>query len=88
MNLGNAYVQFSKVVVVIVIISVTALAAFALGGMIFMGDFAQCGSMFAHYTDFAAIVFVAYSGNSVEEKWLVSGSSPGKSDKGSAGSVG
>ncbi len=84
MKLGKSYVQFSKIMVMMVLIAVTALAAMSLYGMIHLGDFSQTASLFGSYTDFAAVVFVAYSGNSVAEKWLSSGNSPGKEQAPSA----
>ena len=77
MKFGKTYVQFSKIMVLMVLAAVTVMAAVCLAGMIRLSDFAQTASLFGRYTDFASVVFVAYSGNSVAEKWLSSG---GKGD--------
>ena len=73
MKLGENYVQFSKIMVLIVLVMVSLMAATGLAGMVFAGEYVQLPVLYAHYTDFASVVFVAYSGNSVAEKWLIGG---------------
>ncbi|MBQ9008978.1 MAG: hypothetical protein IJ088_06570 [Clostridia bacterium] len=73
MKIGEKYVQFSKIMVLIVLTAVTLLAALGLVGMVLSAEYERMSELFSHYTDFSAVVFVAYSGNSVAEKWIVSG---------------
>ncbi|MBO5536875.1 MAG: hypothetical protein J6B53_16000 [Clostridia bacterium] len=73
MKFGENYIQFSKIMVLIVLIAVTLLAVLGLVGMVLAEEYEQLPGLFTHYTDFASVVFVAYSGNSVAEKWLVAG---------------
>ena len=67
----KAYVQFSKRMVVLVMISVTAIIAVSVFGMIYDSAYDQLPEVLQHYLAFASVVFVAYSGNSAIEKWLV-----------------
>ena len=85
MKLGEAYVQFSKVMVLVVLTAVTLLAALGMTGMVLSAEYGQIPVLFAHYTDFAAVVFVAYSGNSVAEKWFVAERAKGSTEKEASG---
>lgn len=67
----KAYVQFSKRMVVLVMASVTAVIAISVAGMIYDSAYDQLPEVLRHYLGFASVVFVAYSGNSAVEKWLV-----------------
>ena len=68
---SKAYVQFSKRMVILVMVSVTAIIAVSVCGMIFDNAYEQLPEILRHYLGFASVVFVAYSGNSAIEKWLV-----------------
>ncbi len=67
----KAYVQFSKRMVVLVMVSVTVIVAVSVLGMIYDSAYDQLPEVLQHYLAFASVVFVAYSGNSAVEKWLV-----------------
>lgn len=68
---NKAYVQFSKRMVVLVMVSVTVIIAVSVLGMIYDSQYDQLPEVLQHYLSFAGVVFVAYSGNSAVEKWLV-----------------
>ena len=85
MKFGENYIQFSKIMVLIVLIAVTLLAVLGLIGMVLAAEYEYLSGLFTHYTDFASVVFVAYSGNSVAEKWLVAGHPKEKDDRKCAG---
>ncbi|MGN1367805.1 MAG: hypothetical protein ACI4WX_02980 [Aristaeellaceae bacterium] len=68
----KAYVQFSKRMVVMVMVSVTVIVAISVIGMIYDSAYDQLPEVMENYLRFASVVFVAYSGNSAVEKWLVS----------------
>ncbi len=78
----KAYVQFSKRMVVLVMVSVTVIVAVAVLGMIYDSAYDQLPEVMEHYLRFAGVVFVAYSGNSAIEKWLVN-SAKGKAQRAS-----
>ncbi len=71
---AKAYVQFSKRMVVLVMVSVTVIVAVAVLGMIYDSAYDQLPEVMEHYLRFAGVVFVAYSGNSAIEKWLLNAS--------------
>ena len=83
----KAYVQFSKRMVVLVMVSVTVIVAVAVLGMIYDSAYDQLPEVMEHYLRFAGVVFVAYSGNSAVEKWLVN-TSKTKDSNGSRYSMG
>lgn len=65
------YVQFSKRIVVAVIASDFALCAVAILLVCIGYDMSVAAEVIKTYTQFATVVFVAYSGNSAIEKWLI-----------------
>lgn len=71
MKQTKAYVQFSKRMVVLVTVAVTAIVAASVLGMICDSAYTELPQVLDHYLDYASVVFVAYSGNSALEKWLV-----------------
>ena len=71
MTKQKAYVQFSKRIVLLVTIAVISLLAVVL--CFFRSDTDALISTVRTYINYATIVFAAYSGNSVFEKWLTQG---------------
>lgn len=67
----KAYVQFSKRMVVLVTVAVTVIVAVSVLGMIYDSAYTELPKVLDHYLGYASVVFVAYSGNSALEKWLV-----------------
>ena len=65
------YVQFSKRIVVAVIFAEFALCAITLMLACFGYDMSIGAEVIKAHTPFAIVTFVAYSGNSMIEKWLV-----------------
>lgn len=65
------YVQYSKRVVTAVVTLVTLLCAAAIALGWESGDMTVATDVVRAYIQFATVVFVAYSGNSAVEKWLV-----------------
>lgn len=72
---AEAYVQFSKRIVLLVTIAVTAISLLAMVLCFFRSDTEALVSTVRTYINYATIVFAAYSGNSVFEKWLTQGKS-------------
>lgn len=70
MGTNRKYVQFSKKIVVGVSCAVTALCCMAIWLCWSAADASQIVAVTRAYIEYATIVFVAYSGNSVVEKWL------------------
>lgn len=69
---ARPYVQFSKRMVVLVVVSAIGicccgLVACAVGWAL---DWAGVVEIIKAYIGFATIVFTAYSGNSIAEKWF------------------
>ena len=75
MTKQKAYVQFSKRIVLLVTIAVTAISLLAMVLCFFRSDTEALISTVRTYINYATIVFAAYSGNSVFEKWLTQGKS-------------
>ena len=75
MTKQKAYVQFSKRIVLLVTIAVTAISLLAVVLCFFRSDTDALISTVRTYINYATIVFAAYSGNSVFEKWLTQGKS-------------
>ena len=75
MTKQKAYVQFSKRIVLLVTIAVTAISLLAMVLCFFRSDTEALVSTVRTYINYATIVFAAYSGNSVFEKWLTQGKS-------------
>ena len=75
MTKQKAYVQFSKQIVLLVTIAVTAISLLAVVLCFFRSDTDALISTVRTYINYATIVFAAYSGNSVFEKWLTQGKS-------------
>lgn len=71
MKQNKAYVQFSKRMVVLVTVAVTVIVAASVLGMIYDSAYTELPKVLDHYLGYASVVFVAYSGNSALEKWLV-----------------
>lgn len=65
------YVQFSKRIVVAVTAAVTVICAAALVLCFMAGDTGSVVAAANAYIGYATVAFVAYSGNSAAEKWLV-----------------
>ena len=65
------FIQFSKVVVVFVTVAVTGLCTAAVRLAYRMSDAGNMVNAVKAYIEYATIAFVAYSGNSAVEKWLV-----------------
>lgn len=65
------YVQFSKRIVVAVIIAEFSLCAITLLLACLGYDMSIGAEVIKAHTPFAIVTFVAYSGNSMIEKWLV-----------------
>ena len=65
------YVQFSKRMVLLVNLAVTALSALAMVLCCRMEDGEAVREILKAYTGFATVCFAAYSGNSILEKWLI-----------------
>ena len=65
------YVQFSKHIVVAVTSTVTLICAAALVLCFMAGDTGSVVAAANAYIGYATVAFVAYSGNSAAEKWLV-----------------
>lgn len=65
------YVQFSKKVVVAVTAAVTIICAVAIFLCWTVADAGQIVNVTRTYIEYAMVVFVAYSGNSAVEKWLI-----------------
>ena len=70
MTKQKAYVQFSKRIVLLVTIAVTVISLLAVVLCFFRSDTDALISTVRTYINYATIVFAAYSGNSVFEKWL------------------
>ena len=66
------YVQFSKRIVVAITSAVTVLCVLAVCLCWAGGQLEQAVEVVKAYIGYATAVFVAYSGNSAAEKWLVS----------------
>lgn len=84
MTKQKAYVQFSKRIVLLVTIAVTAISLLAMVLCFFLSDTEALVSTVRTYINYATIVFAAYSGNSVFEKWLTqgkSGDTPGDTEE-------
>ena len=64
-------IQFSKIVVVFVTMAVTALCSIAVRLSYKMSDANNMVNAVKAYIEYATIAFVAYSGNSAVEKWLI-----------------
>ena len=75
MTKQKAYVQFSKRIVLLVTIAVTVISLLAVVLCFFRSDTEALVSTVRTYINYATIVFAAYSGNSVFEKWLTQGKS-------------
>ncbi len=75
MTKQKAYVQFSKRIVLLVTIAVTVISLLAMVLCFFRSDTEALISTVRTYINYATIVFAAYSGNSVFEKWLTQGKS-------------
>ena len=75
MTKQKAYVQFSKRIVLLVTIAVTVISLLAMVLCFFRSDTEALVSTVRTYINYATIVFAAYSGNSVFEKWLTQGKS-------------
>ena len=75
MTKQKAYVQFSKRIVLLVTIAETAISLLAMVLCFFRSDTEALVSTVRTYINYATIVFAAYSGNSVFEKWLTQGKS-------------
>ena len=73
MTKQKAYVQFSKRIVLLVTIAVTVISLLAVVLCFFRSDTDALISTVRTYINYATIVFAAYSGNSVFEKWLTRG---------------
>ena len=65
------FIQFSKIVVVFVTLAVTMLCTVAVRLSYKMSDASAMVNAVRAYIEYATIAFVAYSGNSAVEKWLV-----------------
>ena len=65
------YTQFSKKIVVAVTAAVTIICAAALVLCYKAGDTGSVVGVTNAYIGYATVAFVAYSGNSAAEKWLV-----------------
>lgn len=65
------YVQFSKRIVIAVIIAEFALCGITLLLACMGYDMSVGAEVIKAHTPFAIVTFVAYSGNSMVEKWLV-----------------
>ena len=70
-NGSRHFIQFSKIVVVFVTAAVTALCTAAVRLSYRMSDADNMVNAVKAYIEYATIAFVAYSGNSAVEKWLV-----------------
>lgn len=88
MSVKKPFVQFSKRMVVLVMVSVTVIIAIAVAGMIYDSAYDQLPMVLEHYLGFAGIVFVAYSGNSALEKWVLNRSKPSSTSEADASSEG
>ena len=75
MTKQKAYVQFSKRIVLLVTVAVTVISLLAVVLCFFRSDTEALISTVRTYINYATIVFAAYSGNSVFEKWLMQGKS-------------
>ena len=73
MTKQKAYVQFSKRIVLLVTIAVTLISLLAMVLCFFRNDTEALVSTVRTYINYATIVFAAYSGNAVFEKWLTQG---------------
>ena len=73
MTKQKAYVQFSKRIVLLVTVAVTVISLLAMVLCFFRSDTDALVSTVRTYINYATIVFAAYSGNSVFEKWLTQG---------------
>lgn len=73
MTKQKAYVQFSKRIVLLVTIAVTVISLLAVVLCFFRSDTDALISTVRTYINYVTIVFAAYSGNSVFEKWLTQG---------------
>ena len=75
MTKQKTYVQFSKRIVLLVTVTVTVISLLAVVLCFFRNDTEALISTVRTYINYATIVFAAYSGNSVFEKWLTQGKS-------------
>lgn len=64
-------IQFSKKVVVAVTAAVTSIAFASILLMWFNGNVEFMADVIKNYISYAMVVFAAYSGNSMVEKWLL-----------------
>lgn len=72
MRMKKRYVQFSKRIVVAITAAVTALCVLSVCLCFATGQMVEAVEVIKAYIGYATVVFVAYSGNSAAEKWLVS----------------
>ena len=72
MVVNGRFLQFSKIMVIIIVGAATFLTGASLFGMISAADFTFLPDTINGYLRFASVVFAAYSGNSAIEKWLQS----------------
>lgn len=71
MKKTKAYVQFSKRIVVLVTVAVT-IACYAASVFCFIRqDMPSLVAVIKAYIQYATFVFIAYSGNSALEKWII-----------------
>lgn len=70
MKIKGQFIQFSKFMVLIIVFAATLLTGFSIFGMTKDSDYSALSDVIHNYTEFASVVFVAYSGNSAIEKWL------------------
>lgn len=68
---NRKYTQFSKKIVVAVTAAVTVICAGALALCYLGGDTESLVGVTNAYIGYSTVAFVAYSGNSAAEKWLI-----------------
>ena len=65
------YVQFSKKIVVAITAAVTVICTASVVLCWMSGEMVIASDVIQAYIGYATVVFVAYSGNSAAEKWLM-----------------
>lgn len=71
MTKNSKYVQFSKKMVIVITSAVTAMTVFSILLCYFLGEETGIVKIISGYLTYATVCFVAYSGNSACEKWLI-----------------
>ncbi len=65
------YLQFSKWIIIAITIAVTGICVDGINKCAAAGDTGGVVDIVEKYINYATIAFVAYSGNSAAEKWLL-----------------